>query len=79
MLQLDLLMDPYTMRVELKYTTMVNGALYATMDGTILMFVWYASSWDLDQPEGHTVELVLVKDQDQYGLIMWHVAAMNQQ
>ena len=35
------------MKEELKYTTMVNGAQFAAMDGMIVILVWCVHSWDL--------------------------------
>ena len=66
------------MRVEWRYTTMVNGVQYVMMDGTVLMLVLCVDNWDLDHLEYLIEELILVKDQDQSGSIILYVEAMNQ-
>ena len=65
------------MKEELKYSTMVNGVRCVMTDGVLLMPMWYADNWDLEQGVLMT-ELILVKDQDQYGLIMLYALAMSQ-
>ena len=46
---------------------MVNGVQCVMMDGALLMPMLYADNLDLDQEDALMTELILVKDQDQYG------------
>ena len=56
---------------------MVNGVQHVIMDGVIAILMWCADNWDLEHMD-IAIEIILVKDQGQYGLIMFTVQTLNQ-
>ena len=57
---------------------MVNGVQCVMMDGILMMLVWCVDNWDLDHMHFPIEMPILVKEQDQFGWIMFYVKALNQ-
>ena len=55
---------------------MVDGVQCVMMDGMILMLVWCVDNWDIYMGQ-QSFQLVLVKDQDQFGWVVLHVLVVN--